>query len=721
MKTVIKKAAPITFSPQLHSADPLANYWMQQVTLRLRREICWLRHQRGANHPEALPPFTDQTFEILDQARFCEEKNRFFQTDITAKYLTTELARRPPNLAVEFGTFSWVINELHLNDTSVFVLAMGLAVAFDSSMGNVIATCLNDPTKNQPNLMLAQKLWDIPQEVLCIADPDHPLFRSGLLHMSFHSTDATDKMDWVTSLSVPSPIVNHLLFPETPPPGTLRPVEIDIEAQPTMSKVMHLVASRVGLTSESNLNVIPILGPKKSQHLHSAYIVSSITGKELVRFSGNPSFLVNSDYRNSLAAICWLKGLNLFYDEDEVALMTKNKTTILPLQSIPISIFLAINSREQLKDFSISSLLPVIEVPKFSYQERVAFWHRELGDKTLGLDSVIYECARRFRYQKKIISSICQGLNGINGPISDKALMEACRVELDNELGPLAQKVTPRFLNEEVILPHKQTQQLKEINKAMTSITDVHYNWGTAQVWNESGISVLFAGPPGTGKTMAAEVLAIKLNLPIYRIDLSQVVNKYIGETEKNLKRLFDVADMADLILFFDEADSLFGQRTEVKDAHDRYANLEISYLLERMERFKGVAILATNRKKDLDEAFLRRLRYIVDFPLPEVEQRKRIWRQLLPSKVDHTSIDFNFLAEKFPLAGGHIRSIIFNACLQSANQNRSGKESDRYKLEMEALIRAVKREYEKLNRSISLEQFGKYADVVMKMEKENG
>ena len=156
---------------------------------------------------------------------------------------------------------------------------------------------------------------------------------------------------------------------------------------------------------------------------------------------------------------------------------------------------------------------------------------------------------------------------------------------------------------------------------------------------------------------MAAEAIAAELALPLYRIDLSQVVNKYIGETEKNLRRLFDAADAADVILFFDEADALFGKRTEVKDAHDRYANLEVSYLLERMERFKGLAILATNRKKDLDEAFLRRLRFVVEFPLPGVAERLRIWRSVIPPGVDASALDFEFLAQRFPLAGGHIRA----------------------------------------------------------------
>jgi SpoVK/Ycf46/Vps4 family AAA+-type ATPase len=242
----------------------------------------------------------------------------------------------------------------------------------------------------------------------------------------------------------------------------------------------------------------------------------------------------------------------------------------------------------------------------------------------------------------------------------------------------------------------------------MNNLTRVHYEWGTARAWNEGGLAVLFAGAPGTGKTMAAEAIAAELDLPLYRIDLSQVVNKYIGETEKNLRRLFDAADSADVILFFDEADALFGKRTEVKDAHDRYANLEISYLLERMERFKGLAILATNRKKDLDEAFLRRLRFVVEFPMPGMAERLRIWRSVIPNGVDASAIDFEFLAQRFPLAGGHIRGIVFQACLQSANEGAPRR------LGMPAVVRAVQREYDKLDRVNSLDQFGPYAELVV-------
>jgi len=229
-------------------------------------------------------------------------------------------------------------------------------------------------------------------------------------------------------------------------------------------------------------------------------------------------------------------------------------------------------------------------------------------------------------------------------------------------------------------------------------------------VWNEGGISVLFAGPPGTGKTMAAEILASELSLPLFRIDLSQVVNKFIGETEKNLKRIFDAADGSDALLLFDEADAIFGRRMEAHDAHDRYANMEICYLLDRMERFKGLSVLCTNRKKDLDEAFLRRLRYVLEFPLPGVDQRRQIWRQSIPPAVDASQLDVDFLAERFPVAGGHIRSAVFNACLQTAAAGAAPA------LRMEQVLVALKRELDKSNRPVGLECFGRYAPLIQRL-----
>ncbi|NIS81342.1 MAG: AAA family ATPase [Anaerolineales bacterium] len=726
MKSSTRVQSPVTFSPAVLTKDVLANYWLRQVTLRMRREISWIWYERGVL-PEAqhagLPPFIDALQSALDMSRFWEEKSRFFQSDPTARYLSELLDRPPPSIGGRpaVGSFSWITDELGLDDLACFMLALGLAAAFDSAVGHVIAACLNDPTKTSPNLALAQKLWDEPDHVLRVVNPTHSLFRYGLLQFRGPSPEVGTEIDWEATFGVAAPVANQVLFPNTRMPEGLATLTSGTDVSTALGETARLVAARLKSSPALTMRVVPVRGPKGSAHAEVVSGIAQTTGRQVVRYVADPSLLEDARYRNALAALCWLKGTDLFLGEDLISTRTGTEKShssaqILPSLSIPITLFLGIAERSQMPKLPERYLLPIVDVPAFPYAERVTYWKAGLGKKARRLDDAIAEIARRFRYGKETIDSICEGLKALPGSLTAEDLAAAARAEVEIDVGELAQKVTPRFQEEKLILPHKQELQFKEVIRAMHSLTEVHYGWGTAKAWNEGGIAVLFAGPPGTGKTMAAEILAIELELPMYRIDLSQVVNKYIGETEKNLKRLFDAADISDLILFFDEADSLFGQRTEVRDAHDRYANLEISYLLERMERFKGLAILATNRKKDLDEAFLRRLRYIIDFPLPDADQRKKIWLQVTPKTVDATQVDYDFLARQFRLAGGHIRSIVFNACLQSANGD-NGRSKFKGRLTMKEIIVAVKREYDKLKRPVSLEHFGPYAEIVEAVE----
>lgn len=226
----------------------------------------------------------------------------------------------------------------------------------------------------------------------------------------------------------------------------------------------------------------------------------------------------------------------------------------------------------------------------------------------------------------------------------------------------------------------------------------VHQEWGFAgRISRGLGISVLFAGESGTGKTLAAEVLASELKLDLYRIDLSAVVSKYIGETEKNLRRMFDSAEQGGAILFFDEADALFGKRSEVRDSHDRYANIEINYLLQRMEAFRGLAILATNMKTALDTAFLRRLRFIVNFPFPGAKERRRIWERALPEETPRHGLDFDRLA-RLNLSGGNIHSIALNAAFLAAAR--------RSPVTMPVMLSAARMELRKLDRPFAEADF---------------
>jgi SpoVK/Ycf46/Vps4 family AAA+-type ATPase len=249
------------------------------------------------------------------------------------------------------------------------------------------------------------------------------------------------------------------------------------------------------------------------------------------------------------------------------------------------------------------------------------------------------------------------------------------------------------------VLPADQLAQLKEICSQVKYRQIVYQTWGFDRKLSlGKGIIALFSGPPGTGKTMAAEVIARDLQLDLYKIDLSQLVSKYIGETEKNLDRIFTAAETANAILFFDEADALFGKRSEVKDAHDRYANIEIGYLLQKIEEYEGLAILATNLRQNLDEAFIRRLNFIVDFPFPDEEHRQQILRVLIPIEAPIADdIDFSLLAHEIKLAGGNLKNIVLAAAFYAAESGPT--------IQMYHFIQAAKREHQKLGRLWSLSE----------------
>jgi SpoVK/Ycf46/Vps4 family AAA+-type ATPase len=244
------------------------------------------------------------------------------------------------------------------------------------------------------------------------------------------------------------------------------------------------------------------------------------------------------------------------------------------------------------------------------------------------------------------------------------------------------------------VLPEAQSSSLQQIASQVQQRAKVYDNWGFAERTSRGlGISALFSGPSGTGKTLAAEVIAGALNLDLYRIDLSQVVSKYIGETEKNLRRIFQAAEGSGAVLLFDEADAIFGKRTEVKDSHDRYANIEVGYLLQRMEAYQGLVILTSNLKNSLDSAFLRRIRFVVQFPFPEIEHRLQIWASIFPSAMPRDDINLEQLAE-LSLAGGNIRNIAINAAFLAAAEDKA--------VSMDSLVRAARSEFAKLERPMS-------------------
>jgi hypothetical protein len=279
-----------------------------------------------------------------------------------------------------------------------------------------------------------------------------------------------------------------------------------------------------------------------------------------------------------------------------------------------------------------------------------------------------------------------------------KELWRACREETRPQVAGLAQNLNPKATWSDIVLPTRQMILLHQIADQMDVRSIVYDDWGFRERMNRGmGISVLFVGDSGTGKTMAAEVLANDLELDLYRIDLSAVVSKYIGETEKNLKKVFDSIEGSGAILFFDEADALFGKRSEVKDSHDRYANIEVNYLLQRMEAYRGLAILATNMKSALDKAFTRRLRFVLTFPFPGLAERRAIWERAFPEKVPTTDLDYERLA-RLNLTGGSINNIVLNAAFQAAKADSP--------VNMSIILESARNEFQKQEMPINEADF---------------
>lgn len=344
-----------------------------------------------------------------------------------------------------------------------------------------------------------------------------------------------------------------------------------------------------------------------------------------------------------------------------------------------------------------------------SYRQQYAIWQDALHSTTHEPDAIPV-LAGRFRLRQQQIEAAVRTANAThaaNTPIPLATLLAAVRTQTRLDLGRLAQPLHTNSTWDDLILKDETKQQLHEICERVSHHHRIMDEWGFAQKLSAGrGVNVLFAGPPGTGKTMGGGVIANFLGLALYKVDLSGVISKYIGETEKNLNRIFDAAQGTNVVLLFDEADALFGKRSEVRDSHDRYANMEISFLLQRMEAYDGIAILATNLRNNLDKAFLRRMAFVVNFTIPEAPQRRQIWQRMIPPQTPLTAdVDFDFLAQQFKLAGGNIKNIVVAAAFLAATEGVA--------VGMPQLIAAIRREYQKLGRVCSRKEFGPYFDLL--------
>ena len=333
------------------------------------------------------------------------------------------------------------------------------------------------------------------------------------------------------------------------------------------------------------------------------------------------------------------------------------------------------------------------EIPELAFAERKNIWSSALGDRAASLGGTLDILVDRFPLSPQDIAAVCRQTPSGEPAELAKLLWESCRDRARLQFGTLAQQVETPMNWDDLVLPEDCLADLKEIAAMARNRHVVHHRWGFAR-GNHRGLGVcaLFTGESGTGKTTAAEIIAKELNLDCYRVDISAVVSKYIGETEQNLRQIFSAAEAGSAVLLFDEADALFGKRGEVKEARDRYANQGVSYLLQRLETYSGLAILTTNLKDSIDSAFERRFKFVVDFPFPNAEQRMAIWRKVFPAQTPTQGLNYERLSQ-LHVTGGSIYNIAVDAAFRAAEEGEA--------VQMKHLLAAARAEAKRARRNI--------------------
>ncbi len=450
--------------------------------------------------------------------------------------------------------------------------------------------------------------------------------------------------------------------------------------------------------------VLNIIGKSEDENNKYAQKITSCLGYGLLKVDS--TLLSKTDipenetlktvFREALlsGSVVYFSRLDLLYEEGE------STAKLLFDLAERLSWMIIISSEDSYISDKITENFSFLKVrtKELSPKDKLILWHKNLNKLGIAeVENLSKRLTHIFNLSSSEIEKVCHLINNnkiLEPTITENVIYDFCRRRtIIKQLDRLAKKVDFSFEWEDIVLSEDNIEHLKEIVTCLNYLYHVFEDWGFKKLIPKQGMVALFMGPSGTGKTMAASIIAHELNLELYRIDLSQVVSKYVGETEKNLAKIFNVAEGAGVILFFDEADALFGKRTEVKDAHNRYANMEVSYLLQRIEEYNGLVILATNFRRNIDEAFVRRIHFIIEFPFPDEKMREKIWEKIFPKETPlDEEIDFKYLAKNFKLSGGNIRNVALRASFYAAEEKK--------KVGMEHILRGIKRELQKMGKT---------------------
>lgn len=616
------------------------------------------------------------------------------QTPLESFISLSELPEHPA-----LATLCTVFN---LSPFERYILLLCVAMELEPMAGILCAEIQGNSRLVYPTLFIAYKTF--PGATWSAFDPSSPLIRWQLIEIK------TEQVFTQSSIKINRAILFYLLCSSYNDPqlqGIINPVTISSRHQIIPVSHQRIVSQIVEIWSRSTEfltenSIVQLCGDDRKEKTAIAAIAATSSGSAinqislswLVAILNSPasSFTLETLIKLS-SRFALLTDSILLIDCDDINLAEPTEIQLLNqlLEKSIFPIIILSVTRINLANRSIVT----IDIPKLTPDEQATLWHIHLGEIAHQLGEYIDTLTHQFNLPATAIKAAClHSLASMRQSIKTNthfdlktALWENCRIYARPRLDTLATRIFTNMNWDDLVLAEEKKQALQEIVWHVKQRFTVYGDWGFGGEKRGLGMNALFYGNSGTGKTTAAEIIAKELRLDLYRIDLSAVVSKYIGETEKNLAQIFAAAEESSVVLLFDEADSLFGKRSEVKDSRDRYANLEVSYLLQRMEAYQGLSILTTNFKDAIDRAFERRLRFVIEFPFPDTAQRLEMWQRVFPKKTPTAGLDFKKLAQ-LAVTGANIRNIALNGAFLASQAGEA--------VQMKHLLQAAFRECKK-------------------------